>query len=128
MITSTRGRNIYLVNFAVDFRRQHDGLLAEAFKVNLNPFKGDLLIFIGRGRRKIKVLYSDETGLWLSIKKFTVETMKTRFKFITDPLWTRITSGELAMLLEGTAYRVEKKVKPYQMPNGVDKNYSPDGK
>jgi len=110
-----------LINFKVDFRRHHDGLLAEAFKLNLNPFKGDMLIFVSRERRKIKVLYSDETGVWLSTKKFTMETMKTRFKFLTDPTWTKITSGELAMLLEGSAYKVEKTVKPYHLANSIDK-------
>lgn len=128
MIAAIRGRSIYLINYGVDFRRHHDGLLAEAFKINLNPFRGDMLIFIGKGKRKIKVLYSDETGLWLSTKKFTMETMKTKFKFLTDPAWTKITPGELAMLIEGSAYKVERKVRPYQFPNGIDKNNNYDGK
>ena len=128
MIHSNRGRRIFLVNYVVDFRRHHDGLLAEAFKLNLDPFKGDVLIFISRRRRRIKVLYSDETGLWLSAKKFTVESMKTRFKFLIDPAWTKISQGELAMLLEGTAYKVEKKLKSYRLPNVVDKNYNPEAK
>jgi transposase len=121
MILSNRNRRIFVANYVVDFRRNHDGLLAEAFKLNLNPFKGDVIIFIGRKRNRIKVLYSDETGLWLSSKKFTVQSMKTKFKFLIDPSFRKISAGELAMLLEGSAYTVEKKLNPYELPSALTK-------
>jgi hypothetical protein len=121
MIFSNRSYRIFVANYAVDFRKNHDGLLAESFKLNLNPFKGDVVIFVGRRRTRIKVLYSDETGLWLSSKKFTVQSMKTRFKFLVDPSYTKISQGELAMLLEGSAYTVEKKLAPYELPSILTK-------
>ena len=40
MIFSNRNRRIFVANYVVDFRKNHDGLLAETFKLNLNPFKG----------------------------------------------------------------------------------------
>lgn len=124
MISSSRNRRIYVANYVVDFRKNHDGLLAEAFKLNLNPFRGDIIIFVGRRRTRIKVLYSDETGLWLSSKKFTVQSMRTRFRFLVDPSYTKISQGELGMLLEGSAYTVEKKVMPYELPSPIDKESS----
>lgn len=113
MILANRKSRIWLVRHRVDFRRQHDGLLAEAYAMNLDPFTGDIVIFIGRHRRAIKVLYADPSGLWLSWKKFTMEAMKTQFKFLLEPTCESITSAELAMLMEGSSYTIGKKVQNY---------------
>lgn len=113
MILSSRVRRVYIVNHRVDFRRHHDGLLAEAFKLGRDPFMGDLLIFVGRGKSRLKLLYADATGLWESTKKFTLEGMKTKLRFLTDPSCTEITEAELALVLEGTAYTITKRVTPY---------------
>jgi IS66 Orf2 like protein len=125
MITVLRKSRIWLCRHQVDFRRQHDGLLAEAYRVNLDPFAGDVVIFIGRNRRALKVLYADPTGLWVSTKKFTMEAMKTKFAFLIDPSCEAITSAELAMLLEGSSYTLTKKVAVYTHP-AVDRRESPD--
>ena len=108
---SIRGQSrIWLAQHRVDFRRQHQGLLAEAYKLNLDPFCGDILIFIGKGKRRIKVLYADESGLWLSSKLFTTDYMKTKFNFLLNPSCNIISTAELAMLIEGTKYIVEKRI------------------
>lgn len=113
MILSTRVRKIWLALHRVDFRRHHDGLLAEAYRIGLDPFRGDLLIFVGRNRRSLKVLYADDSGLWVAAKRFTEEAMRTRFRFLTDPQCSEITHAELAMIVAGTAYKVESTVAPY---------------
>lgn len=113
MILSTKIKNIWLAQHKVDFRKQHDGLLAEAFKLGLDPHRGDVVIFIGRMKNRIKVLYGDPTGLWVSSKRFTQEAMKTNFRFLTDPSCSEITQAELAMVLEGAAYSVSSKVATY---------------
>lgn len=107
---------IWLARHRVDFRRQHDGLLAECYRMNLDPFSGDVVIFIGRNRRRIKVLYADKTGLWLSAKRFTLESMKTKIDFLLDPACDSITEAELAMLIEGSSYTIGKKVAVYSKP------------
>lgn len=118
MLGKPRGR-IWLARHRVDFRRQHDGLLAEAYKMNLDPFRGDVVIFIGRHRRAIKVLYSDPTGLCLSWKKFTLEAMKTKLVFLLEPSCDSITEAELAMLIEGSSYTIGKRVAVYTKPVDV---------
>lgn len=112
MILSRRVRRCYLALHGVDFRKQHNGLLAEAYKLELDPFNGDLLIFVARNRRRIKVLYADDAGLWLSTKLFT-EAMKTKLRFLFDPKCAEITQGELAMIVEGAAYLVQNRVSAY---------------
>jgi hypothetical protein len=114
MMMVQRGQRVWLAQHRVDFRRQHQGLLAEAFKMNLDPFTGDVVIFVGRFRRRIKVLYADPTGLWVSTKVFTMESIKTKLKFLIEPSCKIISQAELAMLMEGSRYTIEKKVKNYE--------------
>ncbi len=116
MLITQRRCRIWLARHRVDFRRAHNGLLAEAYRMNLDPFGGDVVIFIGRHRRAIKVLYADPTGLWVSTKKFTVEAMKTKLRFLVEPTSDSITQAELAMLIEGSAYTMGKKVSHYLKP------------
>lgn len=113
MMLTTRKQRIWLARHRVDFRKQHTGLLAEAYKMSLDPYNGDVVIFIGRNRRRVKVLHADPTGLWISAKLFTLEAMKTKFAFLSEPACKVISQGELALLLEGSAYTIEKRVSTY---------------
>lgn len=113
MIFSSRRQRIWLAQHRVDFRKQHQGLLAESYKMNLDPFNGDVVIFVSKHRRRIKVIHADQTGLWISAKVFTMEAMKTKLKFLSEPSCKSITQAELAMLMEGSSYTVEKKVRSY---------------
>ncbi|SRR5258708_3750414 len=113
MMLPSRRQRIWLAQHRVDFRKQHGGLLAEAYKMGLDPFSGDVIIFVGRTRRMLKVLYADPTGLFVTAKLFTLEAMKTKFKFISEPLAQDITAAELSLLMEGSRYTIEKRVAIY---------------
>lgn len=113
MMIANRKSRVWLARHRVDFRRHHNGLLAEAYRMALDPFAGDIIIFVGKHRRAIKLLYADPSGLWLSWKQFTVEAMKTQVPFLTDPCCQSITQAELAMLMEGSSYEIKKKITPY---------------
>ena len=116
MMSIQRRPRIWLARHRVDFRKAHNGLLAESYKMGLDPFSGDVVIFVGKHRRRIKVLYADSTGLWISAKLFTIEAMKTNLQFLSEPSCTSITAAELAMLMEGSRYTLEKKVAVYISP------------
>lgn len=118
---STRARRVWLAQYRVDFRKQYDGLLAEAFVLGLDPFRGDVVIFVNRNKWRIKVLYADETGLWVSGKRFCAR-MKSVLRFLDDPSCTEISQAELMMLFEGSAYMVDKKVAPYAPTHRVLSN------
>lgn len=113
MLSSRIRARIWLAQHRVDFRKHHNGLLAEAYKMGLDPFAGDIIIFVGRTRRMLKVLYSDSTGLFVTAKLFTLEAIKTRFKFLTEAVAKDITMAELSLLIEGSRYTIEKRVAPY---------------
>lgn len=94
----------------VDFRKSHDGLLAECYHMGLDPFAGDVVLFIGRCRRRMKLLFADDSGLWLAFKRFNAATMKTKFRFLSDPQVNRISMAELQMFFEGSAYTVDRRL------------------
>lgn len=116
MFSNNHRSKIWLARHKIDFRKGHSGLLSEAYKMSLDPFNGDIVIFIGRNRRRMKVLYADATGLWISSKLFTLEAMKTKLAFLLEPSCSSITSAELALLMEGASYTIEKRVAHYSKP------------
>ena len=107
-------RKIFLSLGRVDFRKGHDGLLAEARRLNVEPWHGEAIIFISRCRTRIKILYSDNTGLWLSYKRFELGTLKTKFRFLNDTLCNEITLAELSMLIEGNDFQIKKRAKTWR--------------
>jgi len=115
MTTMTNYKRILVAEYFVDFRKSHDGLLAEARKNNSDPFLGDVIVFLSRSRRKIKVLYADKTGLWLSSKRFSAGSIKTKLNFLMEHSVKEVTTAELSMLLEGNEYFVTKKAKEWEM-------------
>jgi len=116
VITTTAIRRVWLAMHRVDFRKGHDGLLGEAYQAGLDPFKGDCLVFVGRDRRRFKVLFSDPTGLWLAYKRFHQGTLRGRFAFLTERRCTEITAGDLSLLLEGAHFTVHTRIEPWPKP------------
>lgn len=110
MLPTLGVRAVYVASHRVDFRRSYDGLLAECYNLGVDPFGGDMVLFVGRNRRRIKILFADASGLWLASKRFSDGAMKTRFKFLNDPLVTEITTGELQMFCEGSAYQIDRRL------------------
>lgn len=110
MLAPAKLRYIHVAMHKVDFRKSHDGLLAEAYHMGLDPFAGDVVLFVGRCRRRMKLLFADQSGLWLAFKRFNTQTMRTKFRFLTDPKANQISMGELQMFFEGSAYTVDKRL------------------
>lgn len=110
MLPPAKLRFIHVAMHRVDFRKSHDGLLAEAYNMGLDPFSGDVVLFVGRCRRRMKLLFADTSGLWLAYKRFNSDSMKTKFRFLTDPRVNQISMAELQMFFEGTAYTVNKRL------------------
>ena len=113
MIVAAGFGSIWLACYKIDFRRGHGSLLAETYGLGLNPLEGDTLLFIARDKRKMKIIYSDPTGLWVSYKVFHKSAMKTLIEFASAGSKLSMTAAELAMLLEGAAFTVHKRVKPF---------------
>ena len=114
MLVGSRVKRLFLSLYATDFRRGHDGLLAEAYKLGLDVLSGDGVLFLSRDRRKLKVLFSDDQGLWLWCKKLHRGQSKYQFQFLNDPQCREISSGEMSLIFEGASFTVHQKLKTWR--------------
>ena len=101
---------ILVAKHKVDFRKSFDGLLAEAYNMGLDPLAGDLVVFVGRCRNKIKVLFCDESGILVLNKRFHKGFGKRRFQFLESNLGTdEIDSSTLELFLRGQGWKAYKR-------------------
>jgi hypothetical protein len=110
MLPPAKLRFIHVAMHRVDFRKGHDGLLAECYNMGLDPFAGDVVLFVSRCRRRMKLIFADNSGLWIAFKRFNAATMKTKFRFLSDPQVNRLSMAELQMFFEGSAYTVDRRL------------------
>ena len=72
MLTFGR-RRIFLCRKPVDMRKAYDSL-ADLVRVDLgmDPFQGDVFVFVGKDRTRAKVLMWEPSGFWLCAKRLEV--------------------------------------------------------
>lgn len=70
-------RRVFLCRRPVDMRKAFDSL-ADLVRVELgmDPFQGDVFVFVGKDRTRAKVLIWEATGFWLCAKR--LETARFR--------------------------------------------------
>jgi hypothetical protein len=105
MIFPLQLSRVCLVHRCVDFRKGHEGLLAEAYKLGLSPYKGDLVVFVGRRKNRLKILAADTTGVWVLSKMFHNGIIPREFSFINDPEVSVIAPSAVQLLVEGTKFK-----------------------
>jgi len=100
MLSIGSGR-IFLATAPVDMRRGHDGLVAFVrSELGVDPYQGDLFVFVGRTRDRLKILGWDRGGFVLVYKRLS----KGRFRLPSVPPdadRVMIDKTELAMILGG---------------------------
>lgn len=107
-------RRVIVAEHRVDFRRYWDGLLAEAYKLGLNPYDGDCLVFLRGDRTQLRAIAGDPLGLFLIMRRFEGGRLRANFAFARDPKVRVITYAELMLLFEGASYTVHKRVKAWR--------------
>lgn len=107
-------RRVIIAEHRVDFRRRFDGLLAESYRLGLDPYDGDCVVFLKGDRTQIRALAGDRLGLYLVCRRFDGGSLRTTFAFARDPKATTITLSELLMLFDGACFTVHKRVKPWR--------------
>ncbi len=109
-------KRFFVATYRVDFRKGHYGLLSEARRMALNPYDGDLIVFVSRNKKRIKGLFGDASGLTLIDKVFSKGCIRTRIRFLDDPHIDDVTYAEVAMLFEGSSYTLHKTSEKW-LPN-----------
>lgn len=102
---------LFIAEYAVDMRKSFDGLSAEARRHGVDLDAGEAMVFVGKSKRIVKVLAADATGVIMVAKRFSLQALKTRVRFLVDPSISVISPAELAMLLEGKDYEVKRQPK-----------------
>lgn len=88
---------------AVDMRKGFEGLWALAtHQLGRDVLSGELFVFVGRNRRRAKVLFFDGTGLCLYHKRLETGRFACLWR---DPAAAALplSASELALFLEGCA-------------------------
>lgn len=96
MLGLSRKVRVFAYRAPIDMRKSFNTLSALVMELGHELSAGDAFLFIGKRRRRAKVLWFDGTGLCLLAKRLE----KGRFA----PLWERseLTSSELVLFLEGS--------------------------
>jgi transposase len=92
---------IYFATELVDMRNGIDGLQAVVEQVlKQDPFNGHLFVFVGKRRDKVKVLYWDQNGFVLYMKR--LEQGRFQLPVVDERrIKVEMQSEQLQMLLKG---------------------------
>ena len=107
---------IYLCVQPTDMRRGFDTLAASVKEfLRHDPFSGNLFLFVGRGKDRMKILYWDRDGFCLWYKRLEEGTFKLP-SHKDAPVSVELKATELAMLLEGIDLKSIKRSKRFSRP------------
>jgi hypothetical protein len=112
-------RRLFMAQHKVDFRKQLDGLLGEAYRLGANPYDGDCVVFIKRDRGQLRAIVGDGVGLYLVSRRFDGGRIGGLPSFVDDPAATEISAAELSLLLEGATYTVHRRARPWRSSRKV---------
>ncbi len=102
MIGSTRQLAVRVYGHPVDMRRSFDGLAALVrAELGGDPLSGELFLFVGRNRKRAKVLTWDGTGLCVYAKRLE-RGLFTAPWLLPEASSLEMTMTELQLFLEGT--------------------------
>lgn len=101
-------RRLVLARHRVDFRKQWDGLLAEAYRMGFNPYEGDCVVFVKRDRTQLRALLGDARGLVLISRRFEGGPLGLDKLLTHDVPAETISAAQLTLLLEGATCSVKK--------------------
>lgn len=112
MIGSSRQLRVFACGAPVDMRNGFDGLgsmVSERLKRDV--LQGDLFLFVGKTRKRAKVLFWDGTGLVVYAKRLE------RGRFAAPWESAEMTMSELSLFLEGSKAigRVALSPPPFEM-------------
>ena len=101
MLTLGAGGRVFLVAGVTDMRKSFDGLSGVVRSaIDGDPKSGDLFVFCNRRRNRLKILFVDESGVWVCAKRLERGT----FGWPSESSKGRrieMRAAELALLLGG---------------------------
>lgn len=120
MLTLPPSVRIHLAAQPVDMRKGFDGLMAIVRAWKLDPFSGDLFVFVSRNRTRVKVLHWDHGGFVLTYKRLEAGTFRVPLPK-RGATQLRLDSTQLALLLDGIDFSRVRRARRWMPPQGIDK-------
>ena len=102
-------RRVFLAQHRVDFRKQLNGLLGEAYRLGAEPYDGDCVVFIKKDHTQLRALVGDHVGLYLVCRRFEGGRLRSLLAFAEQPAAKSISTAELSLLLEGATFTVHRR-------------------
>jgi transposase len=104
MIGSTRQVAVWAYGAPCDMRKQYDSLAAVVtHSMGRDVLAGDLFVFVGKDRKRAKVLYWDGTGLCVFAKRLEKGRFAAPWRDGSGATM-RMTMSELSLLIEGSEF------------------------
>lgn len=125
MLTVPDGRRIWLARAAVDMRKSFDTLSALVQnQLGHDPFAGDVFVFLGKARNRVKVLVWDFSGYWVCAKRLEKGTFAPPQSLLKqgERGVVMLSSAEMHMLLEGITVHRATYHAHYHRPNASREN------
>jgi transposase len=114
MLMWSPATRIFVAGQATDLRRSFDTLAEMTRQVlKADPFSGHLFVFFNRTRNRVKILYWDRTGFWLSHKRLERGTFRVPETQAAVLEWN---AAELALILEGIELAGARRRRRYHRP------------
>jgi transposase len=108
-----RGVSVYAFDEPCDMRKSFDTLTALVTEgMGHKVLTGDLFLFVGRDRRRAKVLYFDGTGMCLFAKRLEKGQFSAAWKRAKSKRGFEMTLTELALFIEGSEVATRMPLSP----------------
>ena len=104
-------RRVFMAKHRVDFRKQLNGLLGEAYLLGAEPYDGDCVLFVKKDHTQLRALVGDGVGLYLVTRRFEGGRLRSLLGFAEQPSAASISTAELSLLLEGATFTVHKRAR-----------------
>jgi transposase len=104
MLSFSDNRRIFLARQPVDMRKGSSSLAALIeHALGQNPYAGDIYVFIGRHKNRVKLISWDRSGFWLCAKRLEEGTFAVpKGALIASSTETMpLSAAQIQMLLEG---------------------------
>lgn len=119
MLTFTSTQRIFLARAAVDMRKSFDSLASLVTnQLGKDPFAGDVFIFVGKYRNRVKILVWDVSGFWVCAKRLEKGTFATPRPLLDKDARSALpmTPAEVHLLLEGIDVHAASYKQHYHRP------------
>jgi transposase len=103
VLTFGDNRRIFLSRQTVDMRKGAVSLAAQVeHELGHDPYAGDIFVFLGRAKNRVKILAWDKSGFWLCAKRLEQGRFAVPDGYLGKSTGTTpLSPAEILMLLEG---------------------------